>query len=43
VDAACRFVEHGGQYAVISNLAHILDAVSGDAGTVVVPDEASGG
>lgn len=38
VDAACRFVEAGGQYAVISNLANILDAVAGDAGTVVVPN-----
>jgi carbamate kinase len=39
VDAACRFVEQGGQYSVISNLEHIVDAVAGSAGTVVVPDE----
>ncbi|KRF10522.1 carbamate kinase [Nocardioides sp. Soil796] len=39
VDAACRFVENGGHYSVISDLAHILDAVAGTAGTVVVPDE----
>jgi carbamate kinase len=38
VDAACRFVEQGGQYAVISNLENILDAVTGDAGTVVTPE-----
>jgi carbamate kinase len=38
VDAACRFVEQGGTRAVITSLDHILDAVTGDAGTVVVPD-----
>ncbi len=38
VDAACRFVEHGGRYAVISNLEHIVEAVAGRTGTVVVPD-----
>lgn len=38
VDAACRFVEHGGRYAVITNMQHIVDGVAGDAGTVVVPD-----
>ena len=37
VDAACRFVEKGGDYAVISNLANIIDAVAGSGGTVVVP------
>ena len=37
VDAACRFVEHGGSRAVITDLAHIAEAVAGDAGTVVVP------
>ena len=37
VDAACRFVEQGGTRAVITNLDHILDAVAGAAGTVVVP------
>ena len=37
VDAACRFVERGGRYAVISNLDNIVDAVDGNAGTVVVP------
>ncbi len=36
VDAACRFVEQGGTRAVITNLDHIVDAVAGDAGTVVV-------
>ena len=46
VDAACRFVEHGGQRAVITNLDNIVEAVTaGDrsgeqtsAGTVVVPN-----
>lgn len=37
VDAVCRFVEQGGQRAVITSLDHIVDAISGDAGTVVVP------
>ena len=36
VEAACRFVEQGGTRAVISNLDNILDAVAGEAGTVVV-------
>ncbi|MGI9156863.1 MAG: carbamate kinase [Marmoricola sp.] len=42
VDAVCRFVENGGQRAVITNLDTIVDAVTGPAGglagTVVVPD-----
>ncbi len=38
VDAACRFVEHGGTRAVITDLTHIADAVPGDFGTVVTPD-----
>ena len=37
VDAACRFVEKGGSYAVISNLDNIIGAVAGSSGTVVVP------
>jgi carbamate kinase len=37
VDAACRFVEQGGSRAVITDLAHVADAITGDAGTVVVP------
>jgi carbamate kinase len=37
VEAACRFVEEGGTRAVISTLDHILDAVAGETGTVVVP------
>jgi carbamate kinase len=37
VDAACRFVEQGGTRAVITDLDHIVDAVAGAAGTVVVP------
>jgi len=39
VDAACRFVEHGGSRAVITCLDHIVEAVTGDGGTVVVPDQ----
>jgi carbamate kinase len=38
VDAACRFVEQGGTRSVITDLAHISDAVTGVAGTVVVPN-----
>jgi carbamate kinase len=37
VDAACRFVEHGGGHAAITRLDQILEAVAGDAGTLVVP------
>ena len=36
VDAACRFVEHGRQPRRDHRLAHIAEAVHGDAGTVVV-------
>ena len=45
VDAACRFVEQGGSYSVITDLDSIVDAVSspdGRSGTVVVPDENGG-
>ncbi len=38
VDAACRFVERSGSRSVITSLDHIVDAVTGDFGTVVVPD-----
>lgn len=38
VEAACRFVEQGGSRAVITDLAHLVDAVTGAAGTVVVPN-----
>ncbi len=38
VDAACRFVEAGGTRSVITSLDHIVDAVSGEFGTVVTPD-----
>jgi carbamate kinase len=38
VDAACRFVEQGGTRAVITRLDHIEEAVTGTAGTVVVPN-----
>jgi len=38
VDAACRFVEAGGARAVITDLAHLSEAVTGVAGTVVVPN-----
>ena len=41
VEAACRFVEHGGQHAVITELDQILEAVAGRAGTLVVPDAPS--
>ncbi len=38
VDAACRFVEHGGARAMITSLDNITDALDGGSGTVVVPD-----
>jgi carbamate kinase len=38
VDAACRFVEKGGSYSVITNLDNITDAVAGSSGTVILPD-----
>ena len=41
VDAACRFVEQGGRFAVITDLDSIVAAVTqpdGRSGTVVVPD-----
>ena len=37
VDAVCRFVESTGRRGIITSLDNILDAVSGNAGTVVVP------
>ena len=39
VEAACRFVEGGGECAVIASLDRIADAVAGTAGTVVTADE----
>jgi carbamate kinase len=39
VEAACRFVESGGQRSVIGPLHRIAEAAEGTAGTVVVPDE----
>ncbi len=38
VEAACRFVERAGGHTVITNLEQIRDAVTGQSGTVVVPD-----
>lgn len=38
VDAACRFVERGGRYAVITSLGQITEAAAGARGTVVVPE-----
>ena len=38
VDAVCRFVEATGRRGVITSLDNILDAVTGESGTVVVPD-----
>ena len=37
VEAACQFVEHGGQRAAIGALADIEEIVAGNAGTNVVP------
>ena len=39
VEAVARFVEQGGQRAVITSLTRIRDAVLGDGvGTIVTPD-----
>ena len=38
VDAACRFVEHGGARGMITSLDNITVALDGGSGTVVVPD-----
>ncbi len=38
VDAVCRFVEHGGERGVITNLDNITNALDGGSGTVVLPD-----
>lgn len=38
VEALCRFVDRTGGTAVITDLAHIVAAIRGQAGTVVVPD-----
>jgi carbamate kinase len=38
VEAACRFVEQGGSYAVITTLDQITEAVDGSCGTVVVAE-----
>jgi carbamate kinase len=37
VEAAVRFVEQGGEMAVIAPLTRASDAVQGDAGTVITP------
>jgi len=38
VDAVCRFVETTGHRGVITSLSNILDAVTSETGTVVLPD-----
>jgi carbamate kinase len=38
VEAVCRFVEAGGRFGAITDLGHIAEAVTGSAGTLVVPD-----
>jgi carbamate kinase len=42
VEAACRFVEQGGSYSVITSLDNIVQAASGLTGTVVRPDTSKG-
>ena len=39
VEAICSFVETTGGKGIITNLDSITDAINGNAGTVVVPDE----
>ena len=41
VDAVCRFVRATDRPGVITDLAHIVDAVHGRAGTTVLPDRSS--
>jgi carbamate kinase len=42
VDAVCRFVEAGGERAVITSLDRIADAVAGKVGTRVTRDASTG-
>lgn len=39
IDAACRFVEGGGQRALITDIYSLLEALDGETGTWIVPDE----
>lgn len=40
VEAVLRFLKRGGREAVITSFEHLCDAVSGSAGTHIVPDDA---
>jgi len=37
IEAACRFVEGGGQRAIVTHDARLIDALEGTTGTVIVP------
>jgi carbamate kinase len=39
IEAAAQFLRAGGQEAIITSLDHLAEAVTGDAGTHIVPDE----
>lgn len=43
IDAACRFIEEGGKRVLITDIYRLLDALEGETGTWIVPDEALGG
>lgn len=38
IRSALYFLEHGGQKAVITNVAHLKDAINGNAGTTIIND-----
>jgi carbamate kinase len=39
VEAAVQFLRAGGKEAIITSLDHLVEAVTGDAGTHIVPDD----
>ncbi len=39
IDAACRYVEQGGKRALITDIYSLLDALDGETGTWIVPDD----
>ena len=38
IRSALYFLEHGGQKAVITNIAHLKDAINRNAGTTIIND-----
>jgi len=37
IEAAIAFIEHGGEKVVIASLDHVLEAIQGETGTIIVP------